>query len=198
MLWGLKGCEPTSGQVLKSTLYGASLVAQWLRVCLPMKETRVRALIWEDPTCRGATKPVRHNYWACILEPPSHNYWAHVTQLLKPMRLEPVLRNKKSHHSEKPAHRNEDQMQPKTNKWINKQVFTKLKKKKSTLHDLPPALKSWRALQGWDSGIVRWKGFKYWWVDEVALESHLVCLKFSKGKSLCGVNLLTLWGLFVA
>ena len=23
---------------------------------------RVRALVWEDPTCLGATKPVRHNY----------------------------------------------------------------------------------------------------------------------------------------
>ena len=41
---------------------GASLVAQWLRVCLPMQGTRVRALVREDPTCRGATKPVRHNY----------------------------------------------------------------------------------------------------------------------------------------
>ena len=45
--------------------WGASLVAQWLRICLPMQGTRVRALVWEDPTCRGATKPVRHNYWAC-------------------------------------------------------------------------------------------------------------------------------------
>ena len=41
---------------------GASLVAQWLRICLPMQGTGVRALVWEDPTCRGATKPVRHNY----------------------------------------------------------------------------------------------------------------------------------------
>ena len=40
----------------------ASLVAQWLRVCLPMQGTRVRALVWEDPTCRGATRPVSHNY----------------------------------------------------------------------------------------------------------------------------------------
>ena len=39
----------------------ASLVAQWLRVCLPMQGTRVRALVWEDPTCRGTTKPVSHN-----------------------------------------------------------------------------------------------------------------------------------------
>ena len=41
---------------------GASLVAQWLRICLPMQGTRVQALVWEDPTCRGETKPVRHNY----------------------------------------------------------------------------------------------------------------------------------------
>ena len=40
----------------------ASLVAQWLRICLLMQETRVRALVWEDPTCRGATTPVSHNY----------------------------------------------------------------------------------------------------------------------------------------
>ena len=40
----------------------ASLVAQWLRIRLPMQGIQVRALVWEDPTCRGATKPVRHNY----------------------------------------------------------------------------------------------------------------------------------------
>ena len=41
---------------------GTSLVAQWLRIRLPMQGTRVQALVREDPTCRGATKPVRHNY----------------------------------------------------------------------------------------------------------------------------------------
>ena len=34
-------------------------------------------------------------------------------QLLKPARLQPVLRNKRSHRSEKPAHRNKEQKQPK-------------------------------------------------------------------------------------
>ena len=29
---------------------------------LPMQGTRVRALVGEDPTCHGATEPVRHNY----------------------------------------------------------------------------------------------------------------------------------------
>ena len=40
-------------------------MAQWLRVCLLMQGTRVRALAWEDPTCRGAAGPVSHNCWAC-------------------------------------------------------------------------------------------------------------------------------------
>ena len=88
-----------------------------------MQGTRVRALVQEDPTCHGATKPVRHNYWAWALEPASHNYWAqvpqllnprattteaHVPQLLKPAHLEPVLRNKRSHDNEKPTHHNEE------------------------------------------------------------------------------------------
>ena len=47
---------------IKRQVIGASLVAQWLRICLPMQGTQVRALVWEDPTCRGATRPVSHNY----------------------------------------------------------------------------------------------------------------------------------------
>ena len=43
-------------------MFWASLVTQWLRICLPMQETRVRSLAQEDPTCRGATKPMCHNY----------------------------------------------------------------------------------------------------------------------------------------
>ena len=40
-------------------------MAQWLRIRLLMQGTRVRALVWEDPTCRGAAGPVSHNYGAC-------------------------------------------------------------------------------------------------------------------------------------
>ena len=75
---------------------------------LPMQGTWVQTLIWEDPTCHRTTKPVHHNYWACALEPTSHNYWAHVPQLLKPMQLEPVLCNKRSHRNEKPVHHDEE------------------------------------------------------------------------------------------
>ena len=56
------------GQILRNGIAhlngmtGTSLVAQWLRICLPVQGTRVRSLVWEDPTCHGATKPVRHDY----------------------------------------------------------------------------------------------------------------------------------------
>ena len=63
----------------------------WVR--LPMQGTRVQALVQEDPTCRGATKPV------------CHNYWAHVPELVKRTRLQPTLHNKRSHCNEKQAHR---------------------------------------------------------------------------------------------
>ena len=43
---------------------GTSLVAQWIRIRLPMQGTQVPSLVWEDPTCHGATKPVCHNYWS--------------------------------------------------------------------------------------------------------------------------------------
>ena len=48
--------------ILKYHLRGTSLVAQWLRIRLPMQGTRIRALVREDPTCREATKPMCHNY----------------------------------------------------------------------------------------------------------------------------------------
>ena len=58
----------------KKKWFWASLVAQWLRISLPMQGTCVRALVQEDPTCHGTTKPMRHDYRACTLEPVSHNY----------------------------------------------------------------------------------------------------------------------------
>ena len=104
----------------------ASLVGQWERIHLPMQETRVPSLTWEDPTCHGATKPGNHNYWACALAPRSCNYRAHVLEL-----LEPTLQDKRSHQWEacapQPKSRshspeiksppsNKDPSQPKINK----------------------------------------------------------------------------------
>ena len=100
---------------------GTSLMAQWLRIRLPVQGTWVQSLVWENPTCSGANKPVHHNYWACALVPASHNYWAHAPQLLKPAHsrahmlqllkpacLEPMLCNRRSHGHEKPMHLKEE------------------------------------------------------------------------------------------
>ena len=96
-----------------------------------MQGTRVQVLVWEDPTCRGATKPVCYNYWACTLEPVSHNYWAQEPRARAPQweartpqrRVAPARRNWRES-----ACSNEDPMQPKIkiNK-INKFIFKKRK-----------------------------------------------------------------------
>ena len=65
----------------------ASPVTQLLRICLPMQGTRVRALVWEDPTCRGATGPVSRTYWACA--PVSHTYWACASGACAPQQERP-------------------------------------------------------------------------------------------------------------
>ena len=38
-----------------------SLMVRWLRILLAMQGTSVQSLVWEDPTCHGAIKPVLHN-----------------------------------------------------------------------------------------------------------------------------------------
>ena len=48
--------------MLYNNNYRASLMAQWLGIRLPMQGTRVCAPVREDPTCRGAARPVSHNY----------------------------------------------------------------------------------------------------------------------------------------
>ena len=86
----------------------ASLVAQWLGVRLLVQGTRVRALVQEDPTCHRATGPVRHDCWACALEPPSHDSWARVPRLLKPAHVEPKLCSGRGHLGERPVHLSEE------------------------------------------------------------------------------------------
>ena len=46
----------------KFTKGGTCMVAQWIRIHLPMQGTQVRSLVQEDPTCHGATKLMCHNY----------------------------------------------------------------------------------------------------------------------------------------
>ena len=76
---GLLGQESSFLLKLKTSKLGTSLAVQWLRIRLPMQATRVQAPVREDPTCRGATKPVHHNCWARVpqlLKPTRHNYWS--------------------------------------------------------------------------------------------------------------------------
>ena len=68
----------------RNTLCMASLVAQGLKKKSAWQcKTRIRSLVWEDPTCCRATKAKHHNCWACALEPGNHNCWAHVLHILK-------------------------------------------------------------------------------------------------------------------
>ena len=55
-------------------------MVQWVEICLPMYRTQARSREWEKSTCLGAIKPVGH----------------------KPMYLEWVLHNKRSHGDESP------------------------------------------------------------------------------------------------
>ena len=80
---------------------GASLAAQWWKARLPVQRTQVWSLVWEHPTCNGATQPVHHSYCACAVEPRSCNYGAILPKPLKP--VHPELLSKRSHYNEKPT-----------------------------------------------------------------------------------------------
>ena len=66
-------CLPLDPVALRMN-YRTSLVVLWLRIHLPMQGTQVWSLVWEDPTCLRAIKPM------------GHNCWAQGSQLLKPTR----------------------------------------------------------------------------------------------------------------
>ena len=99
--------------IYKCPYFRASLVAQWLGIRLPMQGTRVRAPVREDPTCRGAARPVSHNYWACASGTcaPQRERPRQWEARAPRWRVAPARRNWR-----KPSHRNEDPTQPKINK----------------------------------------------------------------------------------
>ena len=70
-----------------------------MTVCLPIQRTWVRFLVWEDSTCHGATGSELQ-----LLSPSSG---VCVQQLLKPMYLQPMLHNERSHRN-KAKHHNKD------------------------------------------------------------------------------------------
>ena len=45
---------------------GTSLVAQWVRIALPVQGTRGQPLAWEDPTCLGAAEPTCRSFWGLL------------------------------------------------------------------------------------------------------------------------------------
>ena len=53
--------KPDKDVTKKKKITEASLMAQWLRICLLMQGTRAQTLVWEDPTCGRATRLVSHN-----------------------------------------------------------------------------------------------------------------------------------------
>ena len=77
---------------------GAPLVVQWIRLCLPVQGTQVRFLLWEDPTCPRATKPMQQ-----APEPTCCNCWSPRS----PHAYSP-LPHKRSHHSEKSTQGNRE------------------------------------------------------------------------------------------
>ena len=64
-------------------------------------------LVWEDPTCHGAIKP-KHPTIEPVPQSPGSATTEPIPQPLKPMCLEPVLCNKRSHCCEKPMHCKEE------------------------------------------------------------------------------------------
>ena len=78
--------------------YQDSLVVQRLRIHRTMQGTMVPSQV-RDPTCHGATRAMRHDYWALTLEPMARRlqHWSLRTP-------QPVLCRKRSYRSEKHAH----------------------------------------------------------------------------------------------
>ena len=87
------------------SIWGTSLVVQWVRICLPVQGTRV--LIW------------------CRQIPHVGGNSAQVPKLLKPVCPLPVLSNGRSHCSEEPAQSSEDLAQPerKKERWFLKRCI---------------------------------------------------------------------------
>ena len=101
----LISAQPPGFLILKTEQLGTSLVVQQLRIRLPMQGTQVRALVQEDLTCRGATKPMHHNYWACVprlLSPRATTAEACVPRA-------PWSTTERSHSNEKLVHHNKEQ-----------------------------------------------------------------------------------------
>ena len=80
----MRGIENRLEQTLKGRVE-ASLVAQLIRILLPMQETWVRSLIQEDLTSCRASTPRCHNGRACALDLGAITTEARALQQEKPL-----------------------------------------------------------------------------------------------------------------
>ena len=100
-----KGTRPlTVGMTIKGCLMvirGASLVLQWLGICLPVQGTWVRSLVWKDPTCQKDL--VQELLSLCH---STQHPGVCELQLLKPTHRSPCTATR-HHRNEKPAYCNE-------------------------------------------------------------------------------------------
>ena len=71
-------------------------------ICLPVQETQVQSLVWEDSTCCGAAKPEHRSHWTCAREPGSHSYWSACAR-------DPALCNKGGRCKEEHRHWTQEQ-----------------------------------------------------------------------------------------
>ena len=109
LAWELQSRAHRAGTrwpVLKSYGVGTSLMVQWIRIHLPMQGTWVQSLVLEDSTCRGAPKPVSHDYWdsaetteareprACALQQEKSWQWEALALQRKSSSCQPRLEKK--------------------------------------------------------------------------------------------------------
>ena len=88
---------------IKDRTRGTSLAVQGLRIHLPTQGTQALSLVWEDPKCHGANKPV-----ATTTEARPPETMLHKTEASTPRHTAPLLP-----HWRKPGHSSKDPVQPK-------------------------------------------------------------------------------------
>ena len=101
---------------------------------LPTDAGDTGSISLEDPTHRGAIKPVCHSYWAHSLEPESHT--------TEPVHQQPML-HKRSHRNEKPAHHKRVAPFTTTRESPRKATKTQESQKKKKKNHMETLVKTW-------------------------------------------------------
>ena len=153
-------------------------MAQRLRIHLPPQETWVRSLIWEDPACRGAAKPVcqtagptRHGHRACALQSPNST----PREATEREAREPQLQSA-SHfpHLEKSLCCNRDLAQSDSNikTMINENLKIKKNNARQNLQSQENAIKHHRYIFHRRIVLLRFRGKVQGWLNWKPLVTH--------------------------